>query len=395
MHNLRTSTRLAVGAVALAMPLAMVSGAQAREASHLLYVSNHGHSSAADHSCASAAFNSIAAAVSAAPSWGTVVVCPGTYYEDVTVAKPVSIQGRHGATIDATKKINGIVITASRASVSGLTVKNAVGEGILIAGASHVTVSGNVVTNNDLGGLPVNPVPNNYPECQAFGDIPGDCGEGIHLMGSSYDTIWGNDVHGNSGGILVSDETGPAAHNRLVANVVTDNLYDCGITVVGHNPNAAPGGVPAPNVAGVYSNVVAGNRLIHNGTLGQGAGLVMATGLPGGAVYNNVVEANFIDRNGQSGVTVHSHVPGQDLNGNVVRANVIGTNNLDGDEDFFPAVDTQTTGVLVGTVSPLSITISGNFIHDNHFGIWTTGPVTVSGAHTNAFVHVAVPVSMN
>ena len=70
----------------------------------------------------------------------------------------------------------------------------------------------------------------------------------------------------------------------------------------------------------------------------------MATGAPGGAVYDNVVEYNYVAGNGLSGVTVHSHSPGEDLNGNVIKGNVIGTNNLDGDFDFSPLVDASTTG---------------------------------------------------
>jgi hypothetical protein len=49
--------------------------------------------------------------------------------------------------------------------------------------------------------------------------------------------------------------------------------------------------------------------------------------------------------------------------------------------------------VLVATVAPLSIEISGNVITRDHFGIWTTGPVSVAGAENNAFSDVAVPVA--
>jgi hypothetical protein len=70
-------------------------------------------------------------------------------------------------------------------------------------------------------------------------------------------------THDNTGGILLSDETGPTAHNRITANVVADNLSDCGITVAGHNPAAAPGGVPAPKAAGVYANVISGKRALQ------------------------------------------------------------------------------------------------------------------------------------
>jgi len=70
---------------------------------------------------------------------------------------------------------------------------------------------------------------------------------------------------------------------------VTGNLLDCGITVVGHSPNAATGGVPAPQAAGVYANDIEGNRISGNGINGGGAGVVLATGLPGRTVYGNTV----------------------------------------------------------------------------------------------------------
>jgi parallel beta-helix repeat protein len=379
-------------AAALAVPALGAASAQAGTSHFTVYVSEHGSASARDASCGSAAYTSIGAGVSAVAAGGTVVVCGGTYHEDVTVAKPLSLAGRSGAVIDATGHNNGVLVTAGHVTVSGLRVTNAIGEGILVSSADHVTIAGNVVTHNDLGGV-ANPVPNTYAECQAQGAVPGDCGEGIHLMASSYATVAGNVSTGNSGGILLTDETGPAAHNRIVGNVVAGNLFDCGITVVGHNPKAAPGGVPAPQVAGVYANDIQGNDISGNGLKGAGAGVVLATPLPGGAVYDNTIQGNSINGNGMSGVSVHSHVPGQFLNGNVITHNMIGTNNVVGDSSFAPHVDKQTTGVLVGTVTPLSITVSGNVIAENHFGIWTTGQVTAQGEQDNVFAGDAVPVA--
>src|SRR5690348_8888509 len=64
------------------------------------YVSPSGAASNAGTGCASATFTSISAAVAAAPSWGKVVACPGTYHEDVLVQKPLELEG-YGATINA------------------------------------------------------------------------------------------------------------------------------------------------------------------------------------------------------------------------------------------------------------------------------------------------------
>jgi parallel beta-helix repeat protein len=372
-------------ALALAAPVMAATAATTTPvAARTLYVAPHGTSGARDRGCGSAAFATVAAAVSAAPAGGTVVVCGGTYHEGVKVARKVSLVGRGSPVIDAYGEINGLLITASGVTVRGLTISGAIGEGILIDHASHVTIADNLVADNDLGGQP-DPVTNSYPECQTTDVVPGDCGEGIHLMGATYSTVSGNVSTGNTGGILLSDETGPTAHNEIIGNTVTGNLYDCGITVVGHNPAAAPDGKPAPKVAGTYDNLIARNTITGNGTLGQGAGVILATPLPGGAVYDNTITGNTIAGNGLAGVTLHSHAPGQDLNGNVIEDNTIGVNNLDGDPDFAPAIDSDTTGILAATVGPLSLTVTGNVIAGDHYGIWTTGPVTLR-QHGNSFV---------
>jgi parallel beta-helix repeat protein len=356
-----------------------------------VYVSVQGTARARDAGCGSAAFATIGAALSAVASGGEVVVCGGTYREGVTVSRPVALLGESHATISAAGHVNGVLITAAHVVVSGFTVTGATGEGILARSVRNVTIERNVVAGDDLGGIPGSGVTTTYRACLPQGGVPGDCGEGIHLMGTSFATVADNVVTDNTGGIQLSDETGPASHDDVIGNLVTGNLYDCGVTVVGHNPAAAPSGVPAPKIAGVYDNVITGNDISGNGMKGAGSGVVLATGLPGGAVYDNIVERNTISGNGQSGVTLHSHVPGQFLGGNIVEDNLITVNNLLGDNDFAPPNDDQTTGILVATAAPLTIKISGNEIVGNHFGIWTTGPVTAS-VSGNVFDADAVPV---
>ena len=146
----------------------------------------------------------------------------------------------------------------------------------------------------------------------------------------------------NSGGVLLSDDTGPTHHNLVAGNVVTGNSTDCGITVPGHNPAALNAkGQPQPAVAGVYDNVIRGNTVTNNGVKGDGAGVLFANAMAGTASYGNLVENNYIAGNGLSGVTMHAHTikPGQfeDLSGNNVISNYIGKNNVDGDTLDFPA----------------------------------------------------------
>ena len=369
--------------------------------------------------CASAPYATISAAVAAAAAGDTIVVCPGVYDEDVVVpvGEPLTIEGVGNPVVDAynsatnTSLNNGVQVLASGTTVEGLTVSYATGEGILVGGlpgaagtVSNVTIRGNTVTDNDRGN-PTGAVLSgfSYGECNATlappaPPDPGDCGEGIHLLSADNSTVEDNVVTGNSGGILLTDENGPTDGNLIASNDVSANAYDCGITVAGHHPGTTTNGTTwstvLPTVGGVFNNTVRGNESTNNGVLGQGGGVLLATGVPGGAVYDNLVEDNFISGNGLAGVTVHSHSPGENLSGNTIRFNTIGTNNLDGDFDFGhnspPTIDAFTTGVIVADATgnnPISITIENNRIENNHYGIWMT-PLVAGTFAPNIFIGV-------
>lgn len=301
-----------------------------------------------------------------------------------------------------------MVVTSSHVEVGDFTIKDALGEGLLAAGLagpiSDVDINNNQVVHNDQGGGV--PPSSTYFECAAHGQIPGDCGEGIHFIGVADSHISGNYVSGNSGGILLTDETGPTHGNVIDGNVVTKNLFDCGITVPGHNGNTLDAnGTPQPSVAGVYDNIIRGNRITDNGTLGEGAGVLFANAGPGTASYDNLVTGNYIAGNELAGVTMHAHTlpPGmlEDLNGNDVIGNWIGRNNAGGDPlDTAPppappgTADLVTTGVLVfsgGT--PVTLRIADNHVSDDAVGIWLSKAVTAHGLDDNSFDDVTTQVS--
>jgi nitrous oxidase accessory protein NosD len=386
-----------------------------------LFVSPRAWPWGADRSCRSARFRTIQSAVNAARPGSTVVVCKGTYHEQVVLNKPLSLQGQR-ATIDqagvtpafqvtlpglGTQTIfAGVVMVSSGIRFTGFTVTHAQGEGILAAGLGRevtgISISHSSVVHNDLGfGVPNSP----YFQCAAQGAVPGDCGEGVHFIGVAYSAIKGNLIADNAGGVLLSDDTGPT-HNNLVANnVVTGNATDCGITVPGHNPNALSAtGQRQPSVAGVYANVIRGNVVTNNGLKGEGAGVLFANATAGTASYNNLVLRNYIAGNGLSGVTMHAHTikPGQfeDLNGNRVIGNAIGKNNIDGDTLDCPPnspctpQDLRTTGVLVFSGGTrVTTTIAFNHIFNNAIGIWLSKAVRAAGLRTNIFTNVITPIS--
>ena len=291
-------------AVALLAPL-LVAGvvvaqagtafADAGHHGHVLYVSASAKHWNSDRSCRSAAFKTIQSAVNAAPAGSTVVVCPGTYHEQVVIAQPLTLTGKH-ATIDETGVtptfqvtlpglgtqtiFAAVVMTSSWIDFTGFRVQHAQGEGIIAAGlngpVSGIVISRNAVVHNDLGGGV--PPKSTYFQCAAEGEVPGDCGEGVHFAGGvAYSTIRDNFIADNSGGVLLSDDVGPTHNNVVEDNIVTGNAADCGITVPGHNPNALNSVWRSAALGrGRLPQRHPGNVVTGNGVKGDGAGVLFA-----------------------------------------------------------------------------------------------------------------------
>lgn len=361
-----------------------------------LYVSPSGQAGAGGHSCRTAAYSTISAAIDAARSGSTIHVCAGTYAEAVVVDGKVLHLVGDNATVapPTTSNTAGLTIEgdgASGSSLTGFTITGARQEGLLVQHTSHITVSHNRVTDNDLA-------------CQPQVNPSLDCGEGLHLRAVSHSRILDNEVSHNTGGIHITDgvpagsigegafgytsPSGPSFDNLIEGNSVIANLWDCGISLPSHNSFA----VGDPAAGGVYDNTVTKNLVLDNGTSGSGgAGILMATPFPGTAAYSNTVTHNVVSGNGHSGVAIHSHAPGQDVHGNVIEYNAIGRNNSIGDHS---AGVTDTAGVIVfSAVVPITGTVvSHNQFVDDHFGIWLHNAPGADTSHNNYLV-VDVPVT--
>jgi hypothetical protein len=333
-------------------------------------------------------------------------VCPGSYTGSATITtgmtvqptittgvyvnKSINLTGLPGAIVNAATLDNGVsVFGINSARVKGFTIEGALGEGVLVADSTRITVSDNVVRNNDTGLATTS-----YFECQTVSKVLGNCGYGLHLLSVTHSNVLDNTAEFNSGGILITDQFGPTHGNNIKGNLVEDNSARSGIRLASDSATALSAtGYRTPKLGGVYSNSVSNNIVISNGTAGfttstgttgYGSGVAITADVKGGASYSNLVASNEIVGNGLSGITIYKHYALSDVSGDLIVNNWIGTNHV---------AAGLTAGVFIGRTSssfpPISVTVYSNTIAFDHFGVYdNAGPgLTHFGNH---FVKVVV-----
>lgn len=344
--------------------------------------------------------SSISAAVAAASAGDTIQVASGTYKEDVVITKSLSLVGQDGwqqPVIDATGLPNGIFVNGMPAApnagvadvlISGFKVRKANFEGILVANATDVTIVGNDVLDNNQGLVISSET--TCPGIPAFETNEGDdCGEGIHLMAVDHSSVVRNESEHNSGGILITDETGPSHDNLISGNSVHDNPFDCGITIASHGP--ATSVIPSAKISyGVTKITVAHNDVERNGfqVPGAGAGVGIFAPFPGTTAASNVVIDNDLHNNGLPGVTMHNHAaapapaPPVNMNDNLIVGNRISGNG----KDTLDAATSGPTGINLFSVAPVTGTVvSQNVFDDESIDIAFNAPAGQINAHLNDF----------
>ncbi len=341
---------------------------------------------------ASGCLATIGAAVSAASSGDVIQVAAGTYKEGVTINKTLSLIGAGSAStiIDATGLANGINVDGSASApmsgvsgvvVSGFTVQNANFQGILVQNASFVTIWNNQVLTNNKALVPsaAGSTCPGLPAALASGEAF-DCGEGINLTGVDHSVVSNNVVQHNSGGMLISDDTGATHDNVISGNLVSDNGFACGITMASHSG------------MGVYQNTVSGNQSLRNGLLlfGEGAGIGLYAAGPGMKTYANVVVGNVIMGNGLPGVAMHNHAappgaPAANLDDNVIVGNTISQDGADVED----TATAGTAGINIHSLVPVNGTvIAQNLISQEAIAVDFNAPGGEVTATLNNFTAV-------
>lgn len=345
-------------------------------------------------------YSKIQSAVNAASANDAIKVAPGTYAEEVTIWKALSLlgSGAERTFIDATNLAHGIFLDGldhpglNNVTIVGFTVRHALYEGVLVVNTADATIRDNHIVDNDLipgvvfgsgAACPGQPGTGTYET-----DESGDCGGGLHLVGAVNSIVSGNFISGNGDGILLSDETAETRNNLIIRNIVIDNPSECGVVLASH----PPAGSAPPFFAlhyGVDNNTISENVVSRNGVKVGGAGVgLFSDGAGPGRVSGNVIIRNELTGNGIPGVALHTHVgpafgaPPDNMSGNTIVGNFISGNGPDIDDTATPGP----TGINInsgGGGSPVTGTIiSQNIIRDEDVDIAVNTPAEVD-AHLN------------
>jgi parallel beta-helix repeat protein len=250
---------------------------------------------------------SIQAAVNDAKPGDTIFVPRGTYRETVRVLKDnITILGSEGAIIDASGFANGIhvgadifarvpppgipvcpAVVVKNFTLIGLTIQNAVENGIFLSGVDTYTLAhGKYLNNGEYATYPScsnnGQINFNYArsggdtciyvgndvEASIIGNVATDCTVGVQIVNSDNIIVRGNTVTGNSTGILaIVDPFNPRtetsdvliAANRIEGNNRTNTSTEGDLEMI---PSGAGVLIVGSDDVKIRANEVTGNKAL-------------------------------------------------------------------------------------------------------------------------------------
>jgi parallel beta-helix repeat protein len=202
-----------------------------------LVVAQDGHGNAKDCDAPTPTpYTTVGSAVAAARPHDVIKICPGTYQEQLTIAKPLTLRGESGAVL----KPSGMV-----ANATSLVTGTALATVIVVDGVTRVSIEGLTIdgADNGISGCPLPaqvPVPDLFGvfyrnasgtlrdgaiRNMRLGPALADCRGGTAILiqsgngGRSVVAIEGNSIHGFQRNGITANEAGTLVYIRR--NVVT------------------------------------------------------------------------------------------------------------------------------------------------------------------------------
>jgi hypothetical protein len=251
-------------------------------------------------------FNNIQDAINFSENGDSIVVEPGTYYENIVFnGKAITLTGTYpddpnviGSTIITTISGYSVSFDANEAGDSVLKGFTVTGRGIYCYGGSSPTITKNIIRNCGTWGI--------YGEANAYG------------VDTAAPLISENTISGNRGGIAYCQ--GP-----VFGNIISENIFNLSDSAGGGGLSFCDGKISDNIITYNYSvfkggacyecnGEISNNIIIGNSSVIAGGGLCTCHG----EIYNNIIAGNRCDTSG-GGLFSCSNIYNNTIVGNFAR----------------------------------------------------------------------------
>lgn len=238
-------------------------------------------------------------AINNANSGDTILVYPGTYHENVDVAKQLNIMSTDGAELThviATSADNHVFnVTADGVTIDGFYVSGFTGHskaGIYLDSSNNTVTNVNAV--NNTWGIYLDSCRNNIV---THNNVANNSYDGIIPYYSTNITLTNNIAANNKFGVRIYHST----NNTLTDNIATSNSY-WGIILVDSNDNTLVNNTAKDNSDGIElssssDNILVNNRAVDNSE--DGIYLFYTSN-------NNMLKGNIASNNANNGIKLYS-----------------------------------------------------------------------------------------
>jgi parallel beta-helix repeat protein len=300
------------------------------------------------------AFNTIQAGITAVDVDGTVNVEAGTYAENITINKTLTLQGIVSTTIINAGSGPAITIVSDGVTVDGFRITHSVAEheedlGILLNQADNNVIENNNIYGNSVGVEILDSASNTIEANTLNQNMVGlyfeGTTDGVNFDGGSngpfYSLSLNNIITGNTitNSIQITSNSGVGIYldaacenNTFTSNIVTGNQADGIYTWKASNNTYISNtiqnnGGSGFQLMGSSGNTITGNTVNSNATYGF---LIRSGAL---SSTNNTITGNTIDGNTTAGILLEDDADGNNyvgiVSGNTINSNkIIGTNGV-------------------------------------------------------------------